>query len=162
MQCSSVERSSETTDNLQHEWSERLKNLLEKTNAERNEKINEGESSFDDDYIKAFYGEFDHIMLDAIEENRKDCNKYYSKDEQTLILRILDYKDNYLSWVTNFNLPFSNNLSERALRGAKSKMKISGQFQTVQNARYYATIKSYIETCYRNGINQIEALVRFM
>lgn len=149
-----------TTDNLQHEWSEKLKTLLEKTNAERNEKINKGESSFDDGYIKAFYGEFDRIMLDAIEENRKDYNKYYGKDEQTLILRILDYKDNYLSWVTNLNLPFSNNLSERALRGAKSKMKISGQFQTVEYARYYATIKSYIETCYRNGINQIEALVR--
>lgn len=149
-----------TTDNLQHEWSKKLKTLLEKTNAERNEKINKGESSFDDDYIKAFYGEFDRIMLDAIEENRKDYNKYYGKDEQTLILRILEYKDNYLAWVTNFNLPFSNNLSERALRGAKSKMKISGQFQTVEYARYYATIKSYIETCYRNGINQIEALVR--
>lgn len=47
-----------------------------------------------------------------------------------------------------------------ALRGAKSKMKISGQFQTVVSARDYATIKSYIETCYRNGINQTEALVR--
>jgi len=48
-----------TTDNLQHEWSEKLKTLLEKTNAERNEKIDKGESYFDDDYIKAFYGEFD-------------------------------------------------------------------------------------------------------
>lgn len=149
-----------TTDNLQHEWSEKLKNLLEKTNAQRNEKIDKGENSFDDAYIKAFYGEFDRIMLEAIEENRKDYNKYYGKDEQTLILRILDYKDNYLAWVVNFNLPFSNNLSERALRGAKSKMKISGQFQSVETARHYAAIKSYIETCYRNGINQIEALVR--
>jgi len=98
-------------------------------------------------------------MQEAIEENKEDSNKYYSKDEQTLILRIFDYKDNYLSWAVNFNLPFSNNLSERALRGAKSKMKISGQFQTVESARHYAAIKSYIETCYRNGINQIEALV---
>lgn len=149
-----------TTDNLQHEWSEKLKTLLEKTNTERNEKIEQGESNFEDEYIKSFYQEFDKIMLKAIEENKKDKNKYYSKDEQTLILRIFDYKDNYLSWVVNFNLPFSNNLSERALRGAKSKMKISGQFQTVENAKNYAAIKSYIETCYRNGINQIEALRR--
>ena len=149
-----------TTDNLQHEWSEKLKNLLEKTNTQRNEKIDKGENPFDDAYIKAFYGEFDRIMLEAIEENRKDYNKYYGKDEQTLISRIFDYKDNYLAWVVNFNLPFSNNLSERGLRGAKIKMKISGQFQSVETARHYAAIKSYIETCYRNGINQIEALVR--
>lgn len=149
-----------TTDSLQHEWSGKLKNLLEKTNSQRNDKIDKGENSFDDIYIKTFYGEFDKIMLDAIEENRKDNNKYYNKDELTLILRILDYKDNYLAWVVNFNLPFSNNLSERALRGAKSKMKISGQFQSAETARHYAAIKSYIETCYRNGVNQTEALVR--
>lgn len=149
-----------TTDNLEHEWSVRLKELLEKTNAERNEKIEKGESSFDDDYVKAFYREFDKIMLKAAEENNKDYNKYYGKDELSLILRIFEYKDNYLSWVVNFDLPFSNNLSERALRGAKSKMKVSGQFQNVESARNYATIKSYIETCYRNGINQVKALVK--
>lgn len=60
-------------------------------------------------------------MLKAAEENKTDYNKYYGKDERTLILRILDYKDNYLSWVVNFDLPFSNNLSERSLRGAKVK-----------------------------------------
>jgi transcription elongation factor Elf1 len=149
-----------TTDNLQHQWSEELKNLLEKTNVQRNEKIDKGEKCFDNTYVKSFYGEFDRIMLESIEENKKDYNKYYGKDERTLILRILDYKDNYLAWVVNFNLPFSNNLSERSLRGVKSKMKISGQFQSVETAKRYAIIKSYIETCHRNGINKIEALTR--
>ena len=142
-----------TTYNLQHQWSKEFKNLLEKTNAQRNEKIAEGEECFDDSYIKSFFSEFDRIMLEATNENEEDYNKYYSKDELTLILRIFDYKDNYLSWVLDFELPFSNNLSERALRGAKSKMKVSGQFQSAETARHYAAIKSYIETCYRNGIN---------
>lgn len=99
-------------------------------------------------------------MVMGMEENREDYGKYYSTDERTLLLRILEYKDNYLSWVTNFEIPFSNNLSERALRGVKSKMKISGQFQNEETANNYAVIKSYIETCYRNGINEMEALVR--
>jgi hypothetical protein len=75
-------------------------------------------------------------------------------------LRILDYKDNYLAWVVNFNLPFSNNLSERSLRGVKSKIKISGQFQSVETTKRYAIIKSYIEICHRNGINEMAALIR--
>jgi len=149
-----------TTDNLQHKWSGKLKELLVKTNAERNETIERGEEAFDDTYVKAFFGELDRIMLEAAEENREDYDKYYGKDERTLILRILEYKDNYLSWVVNFTLPFSNNLAERGLRGAKSKMKISGQFQSEETATYYAVIKSYIETCYRNGINEMEALIR--
>ena len=149
-----------TTDNLQHKWSVELKELLRKTNTERNAAIERGEEEFDDAYVKTFYGKFDRIMLDAMEENKTDNDKYYGKDESTLILRILTFKDNYLSWVVNFELPFSNNLSERSLRGIKSKMKISGQFQSEVTAKYYAAIKSYIETCYRNGINEIAALVR--
>lgn len=149
-----------TTDNLQHKWSGKLKTLMEKTNAERNTEIDRGMEAFADAYVKEFYEKFDQIMLDAMEENKVDYDKYYGNDERTLILRILKYKDNYLSWVVNFDLPFSNNLSERSLRGAKSKMKISGQFRSEKTAKHYAIIKSYIETCYRNGINETEALVR--
>lgn len=149
-----------TTDHLGHSWSVELKKLLEKTNRERNEKIEEGEEGFEDTYILEFFREFDRIMSMGIEENKEEQGKYYSTDERTLLLRILEYKDNYLSWVTNFEIPFSNNLSERALRGVKSKMKISGQFQSEETANYYAIIKSYIETCYRNGINEMDALIR--
>lgn len=62
----------------------------------------------------------------------------------------------------NFNLPYDDNLSERPLRGTKSKMKIAGRFQSVQYAEYYANIKTYIETCYRNDINPTDALIRLM
>jgi hypothetical protein len=39
-------------------------------------------------------------------------------------------------------------------------MKISGQFQSEKSAKNYAVVKSYIETCYRNGINEMQALIR--
>lgn len=149
-----------TTDNLQHSWSTELKKLLEQTNGARNTAIARGESTFDDVDVRTFFLTFDQILLKAVEENKTDFNKYYGSKERTLILRILDYKDNYLAWVVNFELPFSNNLSERGLRGAKSKMKVAGQFQSKETAGHYATIKSYIETCYRNGINEVAALIR--
>lgn len=62
----------------------------------------------------------------------------------------------------DFSLPSDDNLSERALRIAKSKMKVSGQFQNINYARYYADIKTYIETYYRNGINPTNALIYLM
>ena len=74
----------------------------------------------------------------------------------------MEYRDNYIYWALDFNLPFTNNLSERSLRGIKSKMKIAGQFQNVKTAKYYATIKSYIETCHRNGINEHDGLNRLI
>lgn len=149
-----------TTQHLQHEWSGKLKELLTKTNKARNELIEQGVEAFEDEEIKSFFTKYDQIMLQAGDENLKDYNKYYGSDERALILRILEYKDNYMSWVVNFSMPFSNNLSERSLRGVKSKMKIAGQFMNEESAKNYAKVKSYIETCARNGINETEALVR--
>lgn len=148
------------SDNMQHEWAAELKQLLEKTNKERNEAMERGENEFSAAYVKTFFESYDQIMLKASKENLEDCNKYYGDSERALILRLFEYKDNYLAWVVNFDLPFSNNLSERALRGIKSKMKIAGQFQNESTAKDYAVVKSYIETCYRHGVNETKALLR--
>ena len=147
-------------DNLGHKWAEELAGLLTNTNRQREELISNGVSEFSPEVLSNFFGEFNDIMIDAFKENEEADSRYYVKDEKTLILRILDFKNEYLAWVVNFSLPFTNNLSERSLRGAKSKMKISGQFQNVKTATFYANIKSYLETCYRNGINQFSALLR--
>ncbi len=53
-----------------------------------------------------------------------------------------------------------SNLSERALRFVKCKDKISGQFLSVDYAKYFANIRTYIETCARNGVNVFQALLR--
>ena len=63
-------------------------------------------------------------------------------------------------WMRDFSLPHSNNLSERALRSVKSHCKVSGQFESVEYARYHARLKTYLETCRRNGFNEILALHR--
>lgn len=148
------------TDQLPHQWAKKMKSMLEEMNQKRNAAIERGEDAFPDAVIKDFFDRFDSILLEGLLENKEDQDRYYGDTEQTLLLRIGKYKANYLAWVTNFQLPFSNNLSERALRGVKSKMKISGQFQNEDTAKNYAAVKSYIETCYRNGINETDALIR--
>lgn len=61
-----------------------------------------------------------------------------------------------------FSLPKDDKLSERTLKSVKSKMKIAGKFQNEKTAQYYADIKFYMETCYRNNINLIDTLIRLM
>ena len=103
-----------------------------------------------------------NIIEEAKIINKKDFNKYYENEEQNLIKRLEKYKENYLLWVLRFDVPFTNNLSERSLRSSKTKMKVSGQFANIENARYYARIKSYIETCKRNGLNEHLAIVKLL
>lgn len=149
-------------ENSHHHWCERMKELIVQTNEKRKEWIEKERECFEDDRIQTFFESYTEILREAVEEANRDEKSYYSKEEKNLIKRLVKYKDNYFAWVVDFRIPFSNNLSERGLRGVKSKMKISGQFTNIQRARDYARIRSYIETCRRNGINEMEALSRVL
>lgn len=151
-------------NNTGHEWCNMLKPLIQKAIHDRNELLTKDPNieSFDDTYLNEFDNQYENILLMGIDENLNHPKTHYDKEERSLINRILEYKDNYFIWMYDFSLPLDDNLSERALRGAKSKMKISGQFQNEKTARYYADIKTYIETCYRNSINPTAALIRLM
>ena len=146
-------------DNLNHKWAKKLKELLKKMDHKRKWLIKKDKKEFDQEELDRFNGKFNSIMLEAYDENSEEKQKYYVDKELTLIRRILDYKNEYFLWLYDFDVPFTNNLSERSLRGAKSKMKVSGQFLNEESAKNYATIKTYIETCERNGVNTYNALL---
>ena len=152
----------ELNDCLPREWIEKLIKLLVETNNKRKEYIDKSILQFDSEVSDKVIEEYDKLVKQAREINLRDFNQYYGKDERTMIKRLEDYKENYLLWILRFDIPFSNNLSERALRGSKTKMKVSGQFANIQNAEYYARIKSYIETCKCYDINPHTALVRLI
>lgn len=134
-------------DNLQHQWPRDMINLL----LEGNVKRNNGEY-VDVEYLSLAY---DRYLATGELENFEDEKAYYADTEMTLIKRMREYKENYLMWTMNEEIPFSNNESERSLRGLKTKMKVSGQFNNLKSAQYYARIKSYIETGHRFGMGSI-------
>lgn len=148
--------------NTSHVWCKKFKELVQTIIHDKKSYMEKGYDSFDDTYVNNFNQKYDEILLEGLEEIRTKPKGHYSLAENALILRILEYKDNYFIWMYDFSLPSDDNLSERALRTAKSKMKVSGQFQNINYARYYADIKTYIETCYRNGINPTSALIDLM
>ena len=148
------------TDNLHREWSERMKKHIQGAIHDRNAALQAGKKEFENSYREAFFHEYNKIMILANQEHTQDKDAYYYSKEAALIQRLLDYKDNYFAWVCCFDLPVTNNLSERGLRNSKTHLKVSGQFQSEEYAQYYATVQSYIETCKRNGINEMRALMR--
>ena len=149
-------------NNTFHEWCDKLKELIQKALHDKKQFCSNKFNRFTDDYINNFDEQFNYILSEAIKENLSKPKTHYNKEEIALTNRILEYKSNYFLWMHDFSLPTNNNMSERSLRGSKSKMKIAGQFQNEQTAKYYADIKTYIETCYRNNINPTDALIRLM
>lgn len=147
-------------DNLNHKWAKDLIELLTKMDHKRNWLIKKEKEEFTQEELNKFEDKFEKIMIAAHKENEEEQQKYYVDTEATLILRILDFKNEYLLWIYDFDVPFTNNLSERGLRGAKSKMKAAGQFWNIDSASWYATIRTYIETCNRNNVNVYNALLK--
>ena len=56
------------------------------------------------------------------------------------------------------NVPPDNNGSERAIRNIKVKLKVSGQFKSLQGAKDYASIRSVVDTARKRGMNEFETI----
>ena len=149
-----------TDDNPGHTWAASLKEHISKTIKERKDLIADGIQKFDSDYVKKFKAKVKRLLKKGKKENLNSANTYHAPFEKTVLTRIHEYMDNYFRWVEDFSLPTTDNLSERGLRGIKSHMKISGQFESEQTAKYYAVVKTYVETCRKNKINEMDALSR--
>lgn len=71
---------------------------------------------------------------------------------------ITKHKDYIFTFLTNPAVPPTNNDSEKALRPAKTKLKVSGCFRTEAGVENYATVASVIQTAVKNGQNPFEVL----
>ena len=157
-----IRRLNKMKEKTNHNWCEKLKKLLSETNKERNKYISEEKLSFEENYINEVNERYDAILSDALKENDEDSNNYFFKEEISFINDLKKYKKNYLLWIYRLDIPATNNSCERGIRPVKSKLKISGMFQNIKYAEYYARIRSYIETCKQHDINIIDACSRLM
>jgi len=69
-----------------------------------------------------------------------------------------EYKTETIRFITNFQVPFDNNMAKRDLRMIKVKQKISGTFMSRTGGKIFARIKGYISTVKKNGCNVMEEL----
>ena len=77
---------------------------------------------------------------------------------ENLLIRLRDFKSETLLFLTDERVPFTNNVAEQSLRMVKVKQKIAGCFRTLQGAKNFATIRSYIDTVRKNGGNIYQAI----
>ena len=157
-----IRRLNKMKEKTNHKWCEELKKLLSETNKERNKYITEEKLNFEEKYINDVNERYDAIIDNGLKENDEDSNNYFFDEEISFIKDLKKYKKNYLLWIYRFDIPSTNNNCERGIRPVKSKLKISGMFQSIKYAEYYARIRSYIETCKQHEINIIDACSRLM
>lgn len=91
-------------------------------------------------------------------EGKKRRGRLKRSKTRNLLERLRDYEEETLRFMTDREVPFTNNLGERDIRMTKLQQKISGCFRSMMGARAFCRINSYISSARKQNISATHAL----
>ncbi len=144
------------TEETQNTWSSQMIKLLCEMNQMRKTAIKEKETGFETAVLLGYEKKYDELIVLGRAENKKTKHRYAKDEEKKLWNRMEKYKRNHLLFMHDFRMPFDNNMSERDLRKAKNRQKMSGGFRKVSGYEMYCRIVTIIETLKRRKMGILE------
>jgi hypothetical protein len=92
------------------------------------------------------------------ETGKKKKGKTARSKARNLLERLRDFENETLRFMVDKSVPFSNNQAENDLRMTKVQQKISGCFRSMDGAKTFCRIRSYLSTCRKQGVTASDAL----
>jgi transposase len=148
-------------------WATAMRDMLTGANDAVRKAKEAGASALDPAAIKRFEecyweavraGYAYHLGLPALAASRKGVGRQKKRPGYNLLIRFKQYSNETLRFLTDFDVPFTNNLAEQDLRMMKVKMKISGCFRTLEGALDFAQLRSVISSARKQGLNILQIL----
>ena len=115
--------------------------------------------------VSAISGMMQTVMSEEIRrysEEHPDIKKRYEASYIKLFRRMMEYIDEHLLFLRDFDVPYTNNEAERCCRKIKTKKNASHQFISEESVQAYASVMSVIETARRKGnspLKEIEKII---
>ena len=81
-----------------------------------------------------------------------------NKKAANLLIRLDTQRADVLRFATDFDVSFTNNEAERAVRMVKVQQKISGSWRTLAGAKNFCAIRSYVSTMRKQGQPVLDGL----
>jgi transposase len=108
--------------------------------------------------IRTRYGRLIQRGLAANPEPAVGKRAGYQKKAFNLLTRLDTQRHDVLRFSSDFAVSWDNNQAERDVRMVKVQQKISGTWRTLEGARYYCAIRSYISTMRKHGQPVLDGL----
>lgn len=150
-------------ENTGQAWAQKLIDLLLAMKQMKEELLARNQWKAPDEAWEAFSLSFDSVLAEALAQNPisiPNGTRRKPKRGKTgaLVDRLILRKGQYLLFFTDFKVPFDNNQAERDIRMFKVKQKVSGCFRTLEGAKNFAAISSYVGTARKRGISAFRAI----
>lgn len=145
-------------------WPKKMHDLLLRMKKTRDKAVRSGKDALSYYHLHAFDTEYDKIVEEGRAQNPIQDKQQGKRGRQAkgkvraLIERLSEYKASVCLFTKDFYVPFDNNQAERDIRMVKVKTKVSGCFRTMEGAKAFAKIMSYIGTAKKYGINPFIAV----
>jgi transposase len=148
-------------------WADALRTTLLDANQAVQKAKAEGASALPPDVTKAFEDRYWaavreglalHRSLPDFDPSKSPKKRKKQRPAHNLLIRFKTFKDATLRFLTDFTVPFTNNLAEQDLRMMKVKIKVSGGFRTLQGAADFASLRSVISSARKQGLDILQAL----
>jgi transposase len=166
-------------EQYQQSWAHELILCLLEANAEVIAAKAKGLSSLPPDRLEYFSERYSRILRNGREELKslpaptkasaselepgEEAPKKRGRKKQHKVKNLYDrlhkHKKGTLEFMYDFDVPFTNNQSERDIRMSKVKQKVSGCFRSLLGAEMYARIRSYVSTAKKQGFGAMGALM---
>jgi transposase len=121
--------------------------------------VSQGRHAVDPDALAGQVRLFRSAVLAGVSQTAARSGPLMKK-HNALARRLRDRQDDYLRFTSDFRAPPDNNGTERDIRMAKLKQKVSGCLRTMTGARQFCAIRSYLSTAAKHGLSFFDALVK--
>lgn len=151
-------------EQYQHRWAVKLRHWLVHMKTAVDTARADGQPSLSGEQLAWLFHHFDVILNDAQDEIGPPPLLTTRRPKNTppanLLNRLRDGRAQVLAFLTDFTVPFDNNLAERDVRMVKVQQKVSGGFRRFASAQAFCAVRSYLSTARKNGLSALDALTQ--
>jgi len=135
-------------------WAIDMFDLLLEIFSDKKEALENGLNSFSQKYIDDVKTRYRQIVKEGFDEIAGQTKG----KTHSLLTRLDKLEDAALAFAADFNVDFTNNVSEQSLRDVKVALRVIGQFKTMPGLVDYCIIQSFMDTCRKQGHNPFDMM----